>query len=77
MGKLIATVGVGLMLYGVYSIVAGIVGLCIFVPAMVIMLPGYLKERRMMRGVIASADATLEKNRQWMRDNGRADEITW
>jgi hypothetical protein len=77
MGKLISTVGVGLVLYGFYNIVVGIVGLCILVPAAIVMLPDYIRRRRASRALHASVDATLERNRQWMRDNGREDEITW
>lgn len=77
MGKLISVVGVGLMLYGFYNIVFGIVGLCVIVPFAILSLPGWIRQRRASRALHASIDRTLENNRQIMRDAGRADEISW
>lgn len=77
MGRFITGVSVVLLIYGIYNIVAAMVGLCILVPYIIFSAPGAIRDWRKHRALMKSVDDTLEKNRQWMRDNGRADEIAW
>lgn len=77
MGKTLTWIGLGLLLYGVYNFIAFVIGVVVFVPTVIIMTPTWIRDYRERKRVVASAEETLEKSRQWMRDNGRADEITW
>lgn len=77
MGKLISTLGFALILFGLYNVVAGIVGVCIVVPMIILYLPGYIREKRIRDARNRDTERVLEESRQWMRDNGRENEINW